>query len=92
MRTGNCKWMGQTPDREDLRDGLALLRITTSKGVEDHYWIFDNGRETLLRKKSDGTVYAANLKTGWCECPDHQQRQVTCKHVKALRAALARVK
>ena len=91
-RTGACRWMGGTPNKEDLREGLALLRITTSKGIENHYWVFDNGKETRLKKMNGSTVYATNLKTGWCDCPDHQQRGTTCKHVKALRAALVQVK
>ena len=89
-RTGNCRWMGK-PDSEDLREGTALLRITTSKGVESHYWVYHGAHETRLRKMGDGTVYAVNLRTGWCECPDHQQRKCECKHVRALRSALPKI-
>jgi hypothetical protein len=90
MRTGSCKWMG-TPDRHDLKDGTALLQIATRTG-SNLYWIFHGRHETRLKKFDGKQVYACNLETGWCDCPDHQQRKVTCKHVKALRAALPQVK
>lgn len=90
-RTGTCKWMG-TPDKQDLRDGTALLRIETRTGC-NLYWVFQGRHETRIKKMGNGgETYAVNLQSGWCECPDHQQRKTCCKHVKALRAALPRIK
>lgn len=88
-RTGLCRWIG-SPDREDLRDGTALLRITTSKGVENLYWVFHYRGFSKLRKMGrGGEVY--HIHNGCCTCPDHENRGVTCKHVKALQAALPRL-
>ena len=89
-RTGSARWLG-SPEKEDLLEGTALLRIVTDKGVETICWVFADGVRTRLMKM-DGTTYSVNLVAGTCSCPDHQKRQLTCKHVKALRAALPKVK
>ena len=84
-RTGSAKWMGGLPDQEDLKDGTALLRIKTRTGT-DHYWVYADGKQVRLKKKSDGTVYVVKGKT--CTCPDHVNRQVECKHQRALAVSL----
>lgn len=90
MRTGTFRWCG-SPDMTDLKDGTALLEISTSQGVKVCYWVFHGIRSTRIKRMDNGTVYGVNLRTGYCDCPDHQKRKVECKHVKALRAALPRV-
>jgi predicted nucleic acid-binding Zn finger protein len=85
MRAGIAAWVGG-PDHQDLLNGTPLLRITTNRTTA-LYWVYHGRQETRLHKW-DGTVYHLNLSKGWCSCPDHEKKGVTCKHVKALRAAL----
>lgn len=89
-RNGTFRWCGK-PESDDLKDGTALLEITTDKGVKGLYWVYHGTHQTRIKRMDNGTVYACNLRTGYCECPDHTNRKLTCKHVAALRAALPRV-
>lgn len=77
--------MGDKPDQYDFQEGTALLEIVTDKGVRGLYWVYHKGRTTRIMKMSTKTVYALDLETGFCSCPD---RATLCKHVKALRAVL----
>lgn len=89
-RTGTVKWMG-TPDKTDLKDGTALLKISTQtqRGeVVGYYWAFSNGKLTRLRKMDSGDTYTIQNNT--CDCPDANKGN-TCKHARALNAALPRI-
>jgi predicted nucleic acid-binding Zn finger protein len=81
--------MGGKPCQEDLSDGTALLRIETMQGVVAHYWVFHRKNLTRIKRMDTGTVYALNLRAGTCTCPDHVNRKIECKHVKAVRTALS---
>lgn len=90
MRTGTFRWCG-TVEAEDLKDGTALLEISTSQGVKVCYWVFHGKTTTRIKRMDTGKVYSPNVRTCYCDCSDHRERRIECKHVKALRAALPRV-
>lgn len=88
-RHGTARWI--LSSSEDFREGTALLRIETDKGVESFYWVWrgrKNG-ETVYRLKNreNGKVY--EVLGGDCTCPDAVNGN-HCKHARALGATLAR--
>lgn len=76
-----------SPDKQDLLDGTALLRITTRTG-SGLYWVFSNGRQSRLMKKGGGERYT--VQAGKCNCPDASKGN-DCKHARALKAALPKI-
>jgi hypothetical protein len=83
--SGTCKWVlpiGET--------GTGVLAIN---GTDYTVTVLRNqDRVTGYRlQKLDGTVYDIDAgREQWgCDCPDATYRERQCKHVKALRAALA---
>jgi hypothetical protein len=83
--SGTCKWVlpiGET--------GTGVLAIN---GTDYTVTVLRNqDRITGYRlQKLDGTVYDIDAsQLDWrCDCPDSTYRERECKHVKALRAALA---
>jgi len=80
------------PDKQDLRDGTALLRITTAtkRGeVTACYWVYRSGDVSRLMKMGGGERYT--VKGGRCDCPDARKGN-DCKHARALAVALPKVK
>jgi hypothetical protein len=84
--SGNCRWVvpiGPVSHTGVLEINLAVYTVTV---------LYLYGERTGYRlEKLDGAVYDIDA-TGaqWiCDCPDATYRQRACKHVAALRAALA---
>lgn len=79
------------PDKEDLKDGTALLQITsnTKAGpVQGLYWVHNKGEISHLLKFKGKEVYT--VEKDRCDCPDGHKGN-TCKHVRSLQVALPKV-
>ena len=83
--SGTCRWV--------LPIGIADTGVLAINGTNYTVTVLrsPNGVEGYRLGKTDGTVYdiAATTERWACDCPDATYRQRECKHVAALRAALA---
>lgn len=89
-RKGMAKWLGNA-DKEDLKDGTALLEITvnnTRGTVTTRYWVWSNGKQSRLMKQGGNDVYT--VKDGRCTCKDAQKGN-DCKHARAVPLAIAKL-
>lgn len=76
---------------------LGRIRITNAEGKGTEYDLdaFTDAAGRIIGyglAKDDDDIHAIDVvaSTGWtCDCPDCQFRNRECKHIKALRAALA---
>lgn len=85
--TGSCRWiLSDTAERLAL--GLpAGLTITTATGTALY---FVTRHETGYRVEKDGgDTHDLDLDLTTCTCADCTYRQRACRHLKALKAALA---
>jgi hypothetical protein len=83
--SGTCKWV--LPIGEVGTGVLSINGVSYTTTV-----LKDQDRVTGYRlQKFDGMVYDidASREQWGCDCPDATYRERECKHVKALRAALA---
>jgi hypothetical protein len=102
---GTCRLVaaGQLPLSEALDSGEAMLTITPEHGEPSSYTVQrladSDGRTVGFRLTrlawliADRKLYDIDTTAafGWqCDCPDAQFRNRECKHVHALRNALAR--
>jgi hypothetical protein len=92
--TGTVRWLkplivGKT---------LGRLSITNANGKTEEYDIhaFIDGDGVVQGyglAKDDDEIHSIDVTAGFgwtCDCPDHQFRNRECKHIKAVRAALAK--
>lgn len=64
----------------DMREikGMQIATVMRLRHEEDGSW-------RVPSQTGDGTFYAVRLEEGYCSCPDHEVRQVQCKHQFAVR-------
>jgi hypothetical protein len=102
---GSCRIIPacNLPLPQALDAGEALLTIAPERGAPTNYTVQrladDDGRALGFRLTRltdyivDRKVYDIDVCQGFgwtCDCPDAQFRSRECKHVRALRAALAK--
>src|SRR5262245_15397074 len=92
---GSCRWAVQPTS--GLNGHPGCLIIANGNG-EEAYLVTENADGRLLLgwqlRKADGTTYDLPADLSGCDCPDHTyhpERPGGCKHIQALRAALARL-
>jgi hypothetical protein len=84
--SGTCRWV--RPIGPAGTGVLAISQVCYTITI-----LKNRGRTSGYRlEKLDGAVYDVDTeRESWtCDCPDATYRERECKHVKALRAALAR--
>jgi hypothetical protein len=100
--SGNARWIGGAPSQARLDDGDAILQITVA-GKEPGFYHVETNRDgdkvrgyrlikiDALEKAATYDVELHDDGSLTCDCPDatNVDRPGGCKHVKALRAALA---
>jgi hypothetical protein len=90
---GKCHWVVK-PCTLPGGGWSGILEITsyTSRGEVTLRYLVTRLEGGYRLEKPDGEVYDINLEWGWdqaeCTCGDHTFRSRTCKHAKALHAAL----
>ena len=100
--SGSARWVGGVPSQGRLDDGDAILQITVAGKEPGFYHVETNRDGETVRGyrliKIDALLNAATYDVELhgdgsltCDCPDaiNVERPGGCKHVKALKAALA---
>lgn len=72
-----------------LEEQLEARRI---RGIQiaDRMKIKRCGFNYLVPSSSGQSKYEVDPDKGWCQCPDHEERGVVCKHIHAVRIVLER--
>jgi hypothetical protein len=85
--SGLCRWL--TKPNADHAGGVLQINGTRYEVLP----LFDDQARVGYRLlKADGTMYDLTADLSGCDCPDHTfhpERPGGCKHMQALRAALA---
>jgi hypothetical protein len=93
---GRCRWIAK-PVELPGEDWAGILEITsyTYRGNITRKYLVSRIEGGYRLECEDGEVYDIDLEWGWdqaeCSCGSHTYRSRTCKHTKALRAALQRL-
>jgi hypothetical protein len=99
--TGGCRWAVQPGTGKTAHPGVLVItsedgRGNVNVGTFVVYELRDGGALTGYRlEKPDGEVYDLPADLSSCDCPDrcfHPERPLGCRHMRALRAALAALK
>lgn len=73
-------WGAEMDEREQR--GMELAATKKMRQAKDG-WIVPS-------QTGDGTLYKVNLEAQTCSCPDHETRQVKCKHIYAVEFTIRR--
>jgi hypothetical protein len=90
---GRCRWIAK-PVALPSEDWAGILEITsyTYRGQLSHKYLVTKTDAGYRLECEDGEVYDIDLEWGWdqaeCSCSSHTYRSRTCRHAKALHAAL----
>src|SRR5690349_14876320 len=81
---GSCRWL--TKPNAEQAGGILAINGTAYEVLP----LYDGTALVGYRLlKADGRMYDLPADLSRCDCPDATYRERECKHVKALRAALA---
>jgi hypothetical protein len=93
---GRCRWIVRPVELPgEAWSGILQITAYTHRGSITHKYLVTKTEDGYRLEREDGKMYDIDLEWGWdqaeCSCGSHTYRSRTCKHAKALRAALQRL-